>query len=153
MNYVDLNPVRPGMAETLLESDHTSVQTRLKDRQASRRSRNNLLERPLKPVAGLDSDALMNLTEASYIELVQWTVEQARAGKRGKLKPGDQVSNPPVAIWSLAKHPKQHRQRSRGGLRAGAQDTAREIKDANANYSAEQIEEAVDEALAWARKR
>ena len=33
------------------------------------------------------------------------------------------------------------------------EDTAREIKDANAHYSAEQIEQAVDEALAWARKR
>ena len=33
------------------------------------------------------------------------------------------------------------------------EDTAREIKEANAGYSAEKIEQAVDEALAWARKR
>ena len=107
MAYVDLNPVRAGMAETLIESDHTSVKTRLKERQASRKPRANLLEQQLKPVAGLDSDALTNLTEAAYIELVQWTGEQARPDKRGKLESGNQILNPPPAIWSVAKHPKQ----------------------------------------------
>jgi len=33
------------------------------------------------------------------------------------------------------------------------EDTAREIKEADSEYSAEQIEQAADEALAWARKR
>ncbi len=42
-----------------------------------------LLDRPLKPVAGLESDALLNMTKASYIELVQWTGKQARPGGLG----------------------------------------------------------------------
>jgi len=29
----------------------------------------------------------MDMTEPSYIELVQWTGEQARSDKRGRLKP------------------------------------------------------------------
>ena len=44
------------------------------------------LDRPLKPVASLDANALLNLSETSYIELVEWTGEQARSDKRGKLK-------------------------------------------------------------------
>ncbi|TVQ41063.1 MAG: hypothetical protein EA370_02730 [Wenzhouxiangella sp.] len=31
----------------------------------------SLLDRPLRPVAGLDADALLGMTEASHIELVQ----------------------------------------------------------------------------------
>ncbi len=100
MAYVDLNPVRAAMADTLLESDHTSVQSRLKEREESRQTQKNLLDRPLKPVAGLDSDALLNMTEASYIELVQWTGEQSRPDKRGKLKPEDQITTPPSGLWA-----------------------------------------------------
>ena len=107
MTYVDLNPVRAAMVDTLIESVHTSVQSRLLEREKDRHPTKNLLEGPLKPVAGLDSDALLNMTEASYIELVQWTGEQARPDKRGKLKPASQISNPPEALWSVAKHPKQ----------------------------------------------
>ena len=103
MAYVDLNPVRAVMADTLIESDHTSMQCRLKERQESRKSREDLLQKPLKPVAGLDSIVLMNMTESSYIELVQWTGEQARSDKRGKLKPTDQIVKPPAALWSVAK--------------------------------------------------
>ena len=103
MAYVDLNPVRAAMVDTLIESDHTSVQSRLKEREESRQPKKNLLDRPLKPVAGLHSDALLNMTEASYIELVQWTGEQARPDKRGKL----QSTSPPAVLWAVAKHPRQ----------------------------------------------
>ncbi len=43
---VDLNPVRAAMADTLMESDHTSVPSRLKEREESRQPKKNLLERP-----------------------------------------------------------------------------------------------------------
>ena len=36
----------------------------------------------------------------------------------------------PADIWLVAKHPKQHRQRSRGGLRASAQEAAAECRRA-----------------------
>ena len=57
MAYVDLNPVRADMCETLEDSDHTSVQCRLKERSESGLSKSDLLGRPLKPVAGIDADA------------------------------------------------------------------------------------------------
>jgi hypothetical protein len=70
------------------------------------RSEKSLLERPLKPVAGQDADSLLEMTEASYIDLVQWTGEQPRADKRGKLRREEQ-STPPAAIWNLANAPNQ----------------------------------------------
>ena len=93
----------------LVFSDHTTIQRRLRERQGvgrRGRSRRSMLERSLKPVAGLDADGLLGMTEASYIELVQWTGEQARADKRGKLRRQEQ-SNPPAAVWSLADSPQQ----------------------------------------------
>ncbi len=70
------------------------------------RSEKSLLERPLKPIAGVDADSLLEMTEASYIDLVQWNGEQTRADKRGKLRREEQ-STPPAAIWSLADAPNQ----------------------------------------------
>ena len=106
MAYVDLNPSRAAICDTLAESDHTSIQRRLRERdgwKAKTLSRRSLLDRPLKPVAGLDADALLGMTESSYIKLVQWTGEQARSDKRGKLKP--LVKGPraaPADIWQIA---------------------------------------------------
>jgi len=109
MAYVDLNPARAAICDTLAESDHTSIQRRLRERdgwQAKVRSRRSLLKRPLKAVAGLDADALLGMTESSYIELVQWTGEQARSDKRGKLRPLDKGPRAaPADIWQIA-HPK-----------------------------------------------
>ncbi|TVR90987.1 MAG: hypothetical protein EA418_14460, partial [Wenzhouxiangellaceae bacterium] len=69
-------------------------------------SRHSLLDRPLKPVAGLDADGLLDMTESSYIELVQWTGEQARSDKRGKLKPLTSAKRAaPADIWQVSNHP------------------------------------------------
>jgi hypothetical protein len=65
-----------------------------------------MLERPLKPIAGLDADSLLEMTESSYIDLVQWTGGQPRADKRGILRHLEQ-STPPAAIWRLADAPNQ----------------------------------------------
>ena len=62
------------------------MQCRLKERSESGWSSAKLLGRALKPVAGLDAVALLGMTEASYIDLVQWTGEQAHPMKRGKLQ-------------------------------------------------------------------
>ncbi len=88
MAYVDLNPVRAGMCDRIADCEHTSIRRRLavdtgeQDNCSSDRASPG---RPLKPVAGLTVDDLLGLTEASYIELVQWTGEQAWPGKRGRL--------------------------------------------------------------------
>ena len=46
-----------------------------------------LLAHPLKPVVGVGADAVLVLTESSYIDIEQWTGEQMRADQRGVLKP------------------------------------------------------------------
>jgi hypothetical protein len=110
MAYVDLNPARAAMCDTLADSDFTSIQRRLRERNglsAKIRPGRSLLDRPLKPVAGHDADALMGMTESSYIELVQWTGEQARSDKRGKLKPLTEAKRAaPADIWHVTNHPK-----------------------------------------------
>jgi len=109
MAYVDLNPVRAAMCDTLADSDHTSIQRRLESgseasgllKAGSGASRNLL-----KPVAGLDADALLDLTEVSYIQLVQWTGEQIRPDKRGALKAIEADLRPPAEISRLSRNPK-----------------------------------------------
>ena len=104
---VDLNPVRAGISDTLADSKHTSVQRRLQAREkGSTQSSISLLNRPLKPVAGIDADGLLELTESSYIELVQWTGEQERPDKRGSLKPTtNKPLAAPAAVRQLSNHP------------------------------------------------
>jgi hypothetical protein len=122
------------MCNTLAESDHTTIQRRLRERKGlgiKIKPGKSILDRPLKPVAGLDAEALLAMSETSYIELVQWTGEQARSDKRGRLKPlteGQRAA--PADVWQVADHPKQHRQRSRGGLRAGAREATAECRRA-----------------------
>lgn len=69
---------------------------------------------PLKPVSGLDADSLLDLTESSYIELVQWTGEQSRPDKRGALMPLTRSDPPPAAISRLSRKPKAWLRRVQG---------------------------------------
>jgi hypothetical protein len=109
MAYVDLNPVRAAMCETLADSNHTSIQRRLNEGEslsANASSPGSNRDQPLKPVAGLDSEGLFDMTDTSYIELVQWTGEQARSDKRGRLKPinnGKRAA--PADVWQVSNHP------------------------------------------------
>lgn len=106
MAYVDLNPARAAMCDTLKDSDHTSIQRRLRERDGlltKTKPHRSVREKPLMPVGGLDADALLGMTESSYIELVQWTGEQARADKRGKLKPLTRAKRAaPANIWEIS---------------------------------------------------
>jgi len=111
MAYVDLNPARAAMCDTLADSDHTTIQRRLREREGlikKIKPGRSIQDRPLKPVAGLDADALLAMSETSYIELVQWTGEQTRSDKRGKLKPLTESKRAaPADIWQIASHPTQ----------------------------------------------
>jgi REP element-mobilizing transposase RayT len=114
MAYVDLNPVRAGMCETLRDSEHTSIRHRL---ETTRSAIGQALDRrshasQLKPVAGLDTETLSDLTEASYIELVRWTGLQAHPHKRGKLSPAEESQ--PEGLWSVANHPREWLRRVQG---------------------------------------
>ena len=111
MTYVDLNPARAAICDTLIDSDHTTIQRRLREREGQINKiqpGNSILDRPLKPVASLDADALLAISETSYIELVQWTGEQSRSDKRGKLRPlTDGYRAVPADIWQIANHPNE----------------------------------------------
>lgn len=94
MAYVDLNPIRAGMALTLEGSDFTSVQARLKDLAASRPSPElDTKAHSLLPFSeGVQSQTTttgipFRLNE--YIALVDATGRCLRPGKRGFIPPGD----------------------------------------------------------------
>ena len=86
MAYVDLNPIRAGMASTPEASDHTSIRQRLQS--MSSQSTNPIKQQPqsLLPFVGyprknLPSGLAFRLTD--YIELVDWTGRILRDDKRG----------------------------------------------------------------------
>ena len=81
LTYVDLNPIRAGIADDLRASDHTSVGQRLTTAAAELAAR-------LQSVAGCVPPALLSLTLRDYLDLVDWTGRVANAGKRGLIPPG-----------------------------------------------------------------
>jgi REP element-mobilizing transposase RayT len=91
MAYVDLNPVRAGIATSLEDADFTSIQTRLKSLARAQAPSDTEAQQPaaLLPFAksqdaGQDANALP-FSLRDYIELVEWTGRAARDDKRGFL--------------------------------------------------------------------
>jgi hypothetical protein len=80
MTYVDLNPIRAGLAEGLESSTHTSASERI----ATARSKPELWGASLRPVAGVSSVAL-SLSMADYLQILDWTGSVLAPGKRGKI--------------------------------------------------------------------
>ena len=98
--YVDLNPIRAALAETLETSDYTSVQRRIESLQNPAASPD---QRPDRFLAPLTIDALcdelgqhasasgyrcsdngfLNMSVENYLELLDWTARQPVAGKPG----------------------------------------------------------------------
>ena len=76
MAYVDLNPVRAGLADTLGESDHTSIKRRMKSPPSQQ-------AQPLCATAGPPAAGFLPVSEADYIRLVDWAGRQLHRGKRG----------------------------------------------------------------------
>ena len=90
MTYVDLNPVRAGIADTLDASDYTSIQERLRHRSRQRKNRQKQTgPDTLAPFAGQGParHATMQLpaTLRAYVELVDWTGRLIAGGKRGRI--------------------------------------------------------------------
>lgn len=77
MAYVDLNPVRAGLAHSLAESNHTSAQARTAtaDDQQQRQTL-------LRPALGIGL-ACPSLTIGQYLQVLEWTGRALRPGKRG----------------------------------------------------------------------
>ncbi len=80
MAYVDLNPQRAGMAPSLIESDHTAAQRRLKGAEAEPET----LKAPLAPIAGPAPAGVLPCSTREYLALAAWTGEQVHKGNQPK---------------------------------------------------------------------
>jgi len=96
MAYVDLNPIRAGMADTPEESDFTSIQERL--RQFARSHQTEEERTPSAPTIEQPIDLLpfvggehanapegIRFTLPDYLQLVDWTGRALRDDKRGAI--------------------------------------------------------------------
>ena len=86
MAYVDLNPVRAGVCETLHESEFTSIQTRIRQLSAKRRPTRLPTPKLMPFQVGIERDegpASLPFNLRDYIELVDWTGRIVRADKQG----------------------------------------------------------------------
>lgn len=100
MAYVELNPVRAGIADTLEGSDFTSIQQRLREAaaaSAANRSEDSGPDAengsvnawPLLSFAdqAADGDARLPMRFANYVDLAQWVGQAARpTGGQGRLR-------------------------------------------------------------------
>jgi REP element-mobilizing transposase RayT len=85
MTYVDLNPIRAKIAKGISSSGYTSVKQR--NRQIQKHV--ELANRPLLPLIGTRSFNMPAITEADYIELVDFTGRQWHGGKKGIIDAGE----------------------------------------------------------------
>lgn len=81
MAYVDLNPVRAGIAQELATSVNTSVYERIE----ITRSGPETLTQALRPLLGLPKPGLA-LTTADYLRILDWTGRALVPNKRGVIK-------------------------------------------------------------------
>ncbi len=81
MTYVDLNPIRAGLAEDLPSSDHTSAQRRIEQIANDRRNAAD----GLGPIFGNPRQLLVPINQAQYLDLVDQTGRALHPGKRGRI--------------------------------------------------------------------
>ena len=83
MAYVDLNPIRAGVAKTPESSSHTSIAARIRKR-----------DKHLEPFATDERECvhLIPIDRQDYLQLVDWTGRQLRTGKKGRIP----TSMPPI---------------------------------------------------------
>lgn len=89
MMYVDLNPVRAGMAKNLKDSDFTSIQARIlsykQDLKANTKRNKSLPKQPTKllPFGSSKQPLAIPFTLYDYFELADWSARQIVPNKRG----------------------------------------------------------------------
>ena len=88
MSYVDLNPIRAGMAENLEASFHTSALRRISQVTTDTRHAAQLLS----CIRSSLSSPKLPLTVADYLEVIDWTARLTRADKRGVID----AAEPPI---------------------------------------------------------
>jgi REP element-mobilizing transposase RayT len=79
MAYVDLNPIRAGIADDLAGSEFTTIQRRLRRLETGQDGEAD----PLGPLAGSDAAPGTGISMGEYVELVDWTGRLVRADKKG----------------------------------------------------------------------
>ncbi len=82
MAYVDLNPVRAKICDTLEASRRTSARERLTEIEQE----SSAAEQPLAPIAGIRGFSVLRMSQAEYLSLVDYTGRQIRADKRGAIE-------------------------------------------------------------------
>ena len=76
-----LNPIRAGIASSVITSRHTGVAQRAKKLRANA----SLTKQKMHPLAGNISANFPRTSKAEYIDLVDWIGRQLHPGKRGKI--------------------------------------------------------------------
>ena len=92
MSYVDLNPIRAGIAETPEAADFTSIQQRIRQVRISDSRSGNFKKQPqqlpLMPLVKQDKDPHENaigFSLSDYLELVDWAGRAIREDKHGAI--------------------------------------------------------------------
>ncbi|MCA9157780.1 MAG: hypothetical protein KDA72_05600 [Planctomycetales bacterium] len=94
--YVDLNPIRAALAETLEDSDYTSAQRRIESLQSPDKHsdrflapitidelRDELGARPCSSGYRCSDNGFLNMSGEDYLALLDWTARQPVVGKQG----------------------------------------------------------------------
>jgi hypothetical protein len=114
MAYVDLNPVRAGVAKTPEESEFTSIYERIRQHQAAERAEAPAPAEariPLRPfqTAGMAGEGALPFTLEAYLELVDWTgrrVVQGKAAMDARIPPILQRLNIDAEAWVSTMRPR-----------------------------------------------
>ena len=88
MAYVDLNPVRAGLAKMPEDSDYTSLQLRIRQWKKSQEEAAPCQTSMLKPlcIQGQKKDTAIPFALTDYLELVDWSGRAVRDDKRGAIE-------------------------------------------------------------------
>ncbi|MDP1698806.1 MAG: hypothetical protein Q8L45_13645 [Xanthomonadaceae bacterium] len=93
MAYVDLNPVRAALCETLEDSAHTSARRRLVQHKTEAAT-----GEVIAPIAGVGGQCVVGITAIDYLQLLDWTGRQVHPNKRGTL------TGPPPRVLQCLGH-------------------------------------------------
>ena len=98
MTYVDLNPIRAGIAPTPEQSDFTSISQRIRQYAKTQPIQQDTAPQPKVPLMPLVKQThdphknAIGFTTKDYLELVDWAGRAIREGKRGAIS----ESAPPI---------------------------------------------------------
>ncbi len=88
MAYVDLNPIRAGIAQTPESSEFTSIAARIEDNKQASKTKSASWLLPFEsdnktPLAEVEAIEHLPISQEDYFELVDWTGRVIRDDKRG----------------------------------------------------------------------